>query len=271
MDTAVTTYDVFGLRYYSRSATKADEYFRYGLYGEPDQEIGMDYFFWLVRNGDHTVLVDCGFHGERAAALGRRPDTDPLELLRRMGVSPADVEHVVISHMHYDHVGNLEHFPNATVSLARQEYEFWQGPCAEKDLMKVLVHPEDVRIVGKLADQGRLQLIDDSETLFPGITATRLGGHTPGQLMVEVAAGDGRIVLASDAIHYYEEMDRDRPFNLFVDLAEMYQAYGTLRDLAARPDTTVIAGHDPRDGVAWTMVEDECFDLTAPRETPAAP
>jgi glyoxylase-like metal-dependent hydrolase (beta-lactamase superfamily II) len=265
MDSATPTFDVHALRYYSRSAAKSDEFFRYRLYGEADQEIGMDYFFWLLQGGGHTVLVDCGFDRERAAAHGRRQDTDPTALLARMGVRPTDVEHIVISHMHYDHVGNLELFPNATVSMARQEFEFWNGPCAEKDLMQVIVHAEDVRIVRKLADQGRLQLIDGAETLFPGITATRLGGHTPGQLMVDVTTADGRIVLASDAIHYYEEMDRDRPFNLFTDLGEMYEAYATLRELAEQPETTVIAGHDPRDGQAWTMVEPECFDLTAPR------
>jgi glyoxylase-like metal-dependent hydrolase (beta-lactamase superfamily II) len=266
MATGDAPYDVFALRYYSRSANKANEFFRYALYGEPDGPIGMDYFFWLLRNQDRTVLVDCGFDRERAARAGRSQDTEPLELLARMGVRAGDVDHIVISHMHYDHVGNLELFPNATVSMARKEFDFWTGPFGEKELMQVIVHPEDVQIVRKYLDEGRLQLIDDGAALYPGITATRLGGHTPGQLMVDVATTGGQLVLASDAIHYYEEMDRDRPFNLFDDIGEMYQAYGTLRDLAARADTTVVAGHDPRDVTAWTMVEKDCFDLTAPAD-----
>ena len=228
----------------------------------------MDYFFWLLRNGERTVLVDCGFHRERAAAKKRVQDTDPLELLARMDVRPGDVDHVIISHMHYDHVGNVELFPNATFSIAREEYDYWSGPYGNRELMTVLVDPEEVRIVQDLARQERLHFIDGSEQLFPGVVVTRLGGHTPGQVMVEVGTDSGQIVLASDAIHYYEEMELDRPFNLFNDLGGMYRAYDILRELAARPGRTVIAGHDPRVRAMFQPVQPDCVDLTAPVEGP---
>src|SRR5437870_1363947 len=125
-----------------------------------------------------TVLVDCGFDRERAAAKGRFQQTHPLELLARMGVSPQEVDHVIISHMHYDHVGNVQLFPKATFSMAREEYDFCSGPYGNRELMRALVDPEEVRIVQDLARQERLHLIDDSEQLFPGVVVTRLGGHT---------------------------------------------------------------------------------------------
>ena len=261
-------YDVHALRYSTRGGSKANEFFRYELYGRPDEPIGMDYFFWLLRNGERTVLVDCGFHRERAAAKKRVQDTDPLELLARMDVRPGDVDHVIISHMHYDHVGNVELFPNATFSIAREEYDYWSGPYGNRELMTVLVDPEEVRIVQDLARQERLHFIDGSEQLFPGVVVTRLGGHTPGQVMVEVGTDSGQIVLASDAIHYYEEMELDRPFNLFNDLGGMYRAYDLLRELDARPGTTVVAGHDPRVGAMFQTVQPDCVDLTAPVEGP---
>ena len=257
------TYEVHALRYSSRGASKAQEFFRYELYGRPDEQVGLDYFFWLLRNVERTVLVDCGFHRERAAAKKRLQDTNPVELLARMGVRPGDVDHVIISHMHYDHVGNVELFPNATFSMAREEYDYWSGPYGNRELMTILVDPEEVRLVQDLARQERLHLIDGCEQLFPGVVVTRLGGHTPGQVMVEVSTDSGQIVLASDAMHYYEEMELDRPFNLFNDLENMYRAYDILRELDARPGTTVVAGHDPRVRTMFQTVQPDCIDLTA--------
>jgi glyoxylase-like metal-dependent hydrolase (beta-lactamase superfamily II) len=264
MSTPIDTYEVHALRYFSRPATKAHEFFRYELYGGPDEDIGMDYSFWLLRNGERTVLVDCGFDRERAAVKNRHQDTDPLELLARMDVRADDVEHVIITHMHYDHVGNVELFPNATFSLAREEFDYFSGPYGSRELEQILVDQAEVKIVQDLARQERLVLVDGTSQPFPGISLTRLGGHTPGQLIVEVGTQSGHVVLASDAMHYYEEIERDRPYNLFNNLGDMYRGYDLLRGLQARPNTTVIAGHDPRVGRAFQVVKPECFDLTAP-------
>jgi glyoxylase-like metal-dependent hydrolase (beta-lactamase superfamily II) len=260
------TFEVHALRYATRPASRAHEVLGFALYGEPDAEIGMDYYFWLLRNGTRTVLLDCGFDRERAAPKGRLQETDPLELLARMDVRASDVDHVVISHMHYDHVGNVALFPNATVSIAREEYDFWSGPYGGRELMRVFVEPEELRLVQQLEREGRLHLVDGAEELFPGLVATRVGGHTPGQMVVDVATAGGRVVLASDAMHYYEEMERDRPFHLFSDLGGMYRGYEVLRELASRPGTTVVAGHDPRDTRRFRAVRPDCLDLADPIE-----
>jgi glyoxylase-like metal-dependent hydrolase (beta-lactamase superfamily II) len=258
------TYEVHALRYFSRPASKAHEFFRYELYGGADEQIGMDYSFWLVRNNQRTILVDCGFDRQRAEAKNRFQDTDPLELLARMDVRASDVEHVIITHMHYDHVGNVELFPNATFSLACEEFHYWAGPYGNRELERILVDPVEVGIVQDLSKQERLQLVDGSAAPFPGITLTRLGGHTPGQLIVEIGTDANQVVLASDAMHYYEEIERDRPYNLFNNLGDMYRGYDVLREIAARPNTNLIAGHDPRVAGMFATTKPECFDLTAP-------
>jgi glyoxylase-like metal-dependent hydrolase (beta-lactamase superfamily II) len=263
MDPAQDQYEVYQLRYAHRASTRRHEFFRDEIYGGPDGELGMDYSFWLVRNRSRTLLVDCGFDRERAAAKGRFQDTPPAELLARVGAAPADVDHVVLSHMHYDHVGNVGLFPNATFSMAREELEYWRGPYGNRELMRFLVEPEELRLVQHLDEQERLHLIDGSEELFPGLVATRLGGHTPGQLIVEATTSRGPLVLASDAMHYYEEIELDRPYNLFNDLADMYRGYDVLRDLDSREGTTVVAGHDPRVRSMFPEVEDNCTDLVA--------
>lgn len=215
-----------------------------------------------MRNGSRTVLVDCGYDDVRARARGYLHTHHPLELLSRFGVLPEDVDHVVLSHLHFDHIGNLGLFPNATFSVGRDELAFWTGPFADRPFFAPFVQEDEVRTLVDLNRAGRVHLVDGVEELFPGITVTPIRGHTPGQLVTEVSAESGRIVLASDVIHWYEEMERDRPFWLLYDLEGMYKGYAYLNELAALPDVSVVAGHDPDVMRRFRMIDEDCVDLT---------
>lgn len=260
----ISGYEVYALRYASRPTHAASEFFRHELYGEPDGPMRLDYFFWLVRDGRRTVLVDCGFDRARSAAKGRYQDTDPVELLARLDVRPADVDHVVVTHLHYDHCGNVSLFPNATVSLARSELDAWSGQLGQRNLMRWLVEPAEVQMIMELQREGRALLVDSASEVLPGITVSRVGGHTPGQSIVQVRTTAGPIVLASDAMHFYKEAELDRPYNLFTNLEDLYRAYDLLRALQAQPGTTVVAGHDPLVTEQFAVVAPQCFDLTKP-------
>lgn len=266
MQVSEPNYEVYALCYSRRPGEKASHFFQYGIYDEDDatQPSGLDYFFWVVRDDDRTVLVDCGFSAEQAAARGRTQDRDPLEMLGRIDVSAEDVDHVVVSHLHYDHAGNIGRFPNATFSIAREELDFWSGPYGRRELLAWTVDSADVETVQSLQREGRLQVVETSSQLFPGIQVTTVPGHTPGQMITRVDTRGGALVLASDALHYYEEMDRDRPYAFFHDIEGMYRTYEVLRELDAQPDVTVVAGHDPLVMTRFTTVADDIVDLTAP-------
>ncbi|WP_446045647.1 N-acyl homoserine lactonase family protein [Streptomyces olivaceus] len=256
---------VHALRYARRPDCMASHaFYRHDLYGEPDRAVGVDYFFWLVRTDSHTIVVDCGFSAETAAARNRRLDTTPEALLARMGTSPEDVDHVVLTHMHFDHVGNTGLFPNAVFHMARDEFEYWTGPHRELPAFSWPVEPSELRALEGLHQQGRLQLLQDEKTLVAGVELTRFPGHTPGQLVTHVSTGERQVVLASDALHYYDEMDRSRPFFLFTDLGQLLDTYQLLHDLDARPDIDVVAGHDPAVATMYAEVQQDCFDLLQP-------
>jgi len=257
-------YEVYALRYGGHAGHRAGLFLQHDLSGEPDGPQQVDYFFWLLRNAHRTVLVDCGFVRDRGVSKQRYQDTHPLELLARMGTRAEDVDNVVISHAHYDHMGNVGLFPHATFSMARREFEFATGRYADRFPTRCFVDPVDVAAVRDLARQERLTLLDDAADLFPGIAATPVGGHTPGQMLTEVTTASGQIVLASDAAHFYEELECDRPFNIFHDLDGMFRTYDRLRELGERPGTTVVAGHDQEVMSRFLLVEPECVDLTAP-------
>lgn len=259
------TYEAYALRYGGTRSTKASKYYRYNHYGEPDGPLGLDFFFWLLRNGERTVLVDCGFDDQRTAARGYHQERKPLELLSRFDITPGEVDHVVLSHMHFDHIGNAELFPNATFSVARSEFDFWTGPFANRPLLSESADECEIQVVADLHREGRLHMVeDDGGLLFDGIRAQPIRGHTPGQLVTTVDTSTGRIVLASDAIHLYDEMTLDRPYWVFNDLEGMYRGYDALRALAAQPETTVVAGHDPEVMKMFEHVDDDCVDLTSP-------
>src|SRR5690606_36585983 len=125
-------YEVLAVRYGTRTATKADSFLNFHLYGEPDASFEMDYSFWLVRGQGHTILFDTGFDAEVGRRRGRTTLVDPVAALAGLGVEPDGIDQVVVTHAHYDHIGNLHRFPDAEVVIARREYEFWTGPYANR-------------------------------------------------------------------------------------------------------------------------------------------
>ena len=237
-------YEVLAVRYGTRIATRAESYLNFHVYGEPDGSFEMDYYFWLVRGGSRTVLVDCGFGAEPGLRRGRTTLVDPLVALAGLGVEPGAVDQLVVTHAHYDHIGNLHRFPDAEVVIARREYEFWTGPYAHRTQFAHSTEPDELEHLAEVAAQGRLRLVEDALELAPGIELTVVGGHTPGQLIAQVAQPGGAVVLAADALHFYDELERDRPFFVVADLLEMYRGFDLLREMTQDPGRLLVAGHD---------------------------
>jgi glyoxylase-like metal-dependent hydrolase (beta-lactamase superfamily II) len=237
-------YEVLAVRYGTRIARKSETYLNYHVYGEPDVALPMDYFFWIVRDGTRTVLVDCGFGAEPGRRRGRTQLVDPCEALRGLGIATERVDQVVVTHAHYDHIGNLHRFPAAEVVIARREYEFWTGPYAGRLQFAHSCEADELAHLGHLKDQGRLRLVDGTVDLAPGFELTVVGGHTPGQLVAQVDAGERSVVLAADALHFYEELERDRPFFVVADLLDMYRGFDVLREMTQDTGRLLVAGHD---------------------------
>jgi glyoxylase-like metal-dependent hydrolase (beta-lactamase superfamily II) len=237
-------YEVVALRYATLRSRKSELIYRYESYGEPDAEVEMAYYFWLLRRGDEAIVVDTGFDPVIGERRGRTCLCPPVDALRRVGVEPADVKTVVITHFHYDHVGNLAAFPRAQFVVPRKELDFWTGPLADRFQFAAHVEPEEIEQLERLAANGRVRVIDGREEILDGITLVSVGGHSPGQVTAAIPVADGVVALASDAVHFYEELELERPFGVVADLAQMYAAYDALKQLAAA-GAAVVPGHDP--------------------------
>jgi glyoxylase-like metal-dependent hydrolase (beta-lactamase superfamily II) len=235
---------VIAVRYGTLETTRSEAYYRYHSYGEPDGPQVLDYYFWILRRGDETILVDTGFDPERGRGRGRTCLIEPAQAMAVLGVGPETVSRVVLTHLHYDHTGNLDLFPDAELLVAARDLDFWLGPLARRAQFAHAVEAEELGQVLAAVDAGRVRRLEGGEELAEGVHAVLLGGHSPGQLALGIDAVAGWTVLASDALHFYEELERDRPFGVIADLAEMYEAYDTLRELCG-PGAHLVPGHDP--------------------------
>lgn len=233
---------VYVLRHGTRAARRSEVFLGHGLVGDPDGPIDVDYFLWAVVTENGIVVVDTGFGPDAARRRGRTVLHDPVVLLgRTLGVDAADVDTVVLTHAHYDHAGNLTRLPNARVVVGAAELAFLRDGALAHPVTGHFIEPAEAETLLRLADEGRLDLVTEDVEIVPGVTVIPSPGHTPGQLMVQVAPPE--VLLASDALHFAEELALDLPFASTMDVPAAYAAFDRIRSLAAA-GAVVVPGHD---------------------------
>jgi glyoxylase-like metal-dependent hydrolase (beta-lactamase superfamily II) len=237
----VTQYEVLALKYAWRPARRADLF----IGGDPhDAPATMDYYLWVIRGEGRTVVVDTGFNQDMAAKRGRTLLRTPVEALSLVGVDAAQVENVVITHFHNDHVGAFDSFPKAAFHVQDDEMAFATGRHMRHDRFARPYEPDHVCGLVRMVFGNQVVFHDGDEEIAPGISVHRIGGHTAGLQVVRVNTRRGWVVLASDASHFYEHFETGRGFPLVFHVGDLIEGYGKLKKLAASP-SHVIPGHDP--------------------------
>ncbi len=233
-------FEVYAIRYATVARRAAENY----IGGDPHESQEMDYFVWLVRNADHTVVVDTGFDEQAALRRKRNFLRSPAAGLRLLGVDPEHVQDVIITHLHYDHGGNLDAFANARFHLQDREMAYATGRYMGLPFFAHAYEADDVVGAVRLVYGGRVVFHDGDGDIVPGVTVHRIGGHTRGLQAVRVWTRVGWLVLASDAAHYSANMIESRPFPVVADVTEMADGWRKLRALASAAEH-IVPGHDP--------------------------
>jgi glyoxylase-like metal-dependent hydrolase (beta-lactamase superfamily II) len=234
-------YEVYAVKY-GHHERRSGENFIGG--DEHDVPMALDFYVWAIKGPERTYVVDTGFSKETAARRQRLHLRCPGDGLRMVGVDAAEVEDVIITHMHYDHAGNSALFPRARYHVQDKEIDFCTGRCMCHNIFRRAFEFEDVAGMVRKVFEGRVQFHDGDEELAPGLSVHHIGGHTKGIQAVRVWTKRGWLVLASDTTHFYANMEQERPFPIVYDVAQMVAGYARLSKLASSK-AHIIPGHDP--------------------------
>ena len=207
MDGHPPDYELYAIRYAERDARRSDHF----IGGDPhDGPMLMDYFVWVAISPERSFVINTGFTAEVAAARGRRHLRCPAESLALVGLDRNSVADVILTHMHYDHVGTFHRFPAAQFHLQEVELHYTTGRYMRHPFLARSFEVEDVVGIVRLNFARRVTLYDGPAELAPDISL-----HPAG-----------------------------RPFTAAFHIGEMLEAYDALRAHAPSPQH-IVPGHDP--------------------------
>lgn len=207
-------------------------------------EVTLVYPFWVLSAKGHApILVDTGFAHDIATHHGVGDYRDPSESLAALGIAPEEIKLIVVSHLHYDHFGVPERFPNAEFVLQAEDVDYFTR--------RGLGHPAcglaDPKSLGQLVElrkAGRVRELSGDAELAPGVRAVHVGGHTPGMQVTVLDTGTERLVLACDASHFYANLETNTPTAVIHNYEAYESGFETIKREAQ--GGRWLPGHDPK-------------------------
>ncbi len=236
-------YEIYALKY-------AGPFVRTGAhlmwYQDWDKFETINYYIWCIKGAGQTVIVDAGVTPELAKKRELDGYVSPVEVLSRINVRAAEVRHVVITHMHFDHANGVSLFPAATFYIQEDEYRFWvRDPVATRPPFKEVSDADSTAHLTALEDTARLVLLNGDQQIMPGIQCLLAPGHTVGLQALAVNTAKGTAILGSDCAHVFRNYREDWPSSLIVDLVGWMKTYEKLRARVSSLDL-LFPGHDRR-------------------------
>jgi glyoxylase-like metal-dependent hydrolase (beta-lactamase superfamily II) len=235
-------YQVFAIKFTAGQKIPAQ---RMAVGAKPGDTLRICNMFWLLKgvNG-RNILVDAGFID--TSKTGYRDYVRPDLVLRRINIYPSDITDIIITHPHNDHIGGINLFPNAKVWMQKDDFGYFVGEAWHGDGYSRGFQKNDVRNIIEINLEGRLKLVEgDNVEIIPGIKVFIGSKHTFENLYLLVNSNSeaNKILIASDAIWFYYNLDNLLPATLYVDSKAYVEAMKRMKTLVTNPDL-IIPGHD---------------------------
>jgi glyoxylase-like metal-dependent hydrolase (beta-lactamase superfamily II) len=212
---------------------------------DPSRTIDIPFMIWVLKgpNG-RNVLVDTGSYRGPTFERWKLADfVKPSVVIGKLGLAPADITDVIVTHVHWDHVGGVDLFPAARVWIQRDEFTHYVGDDGKPKDRAITV--EDAAVLAELNRKGRLVLVDgDAKQIIPGVTVYTGGKHTYASQYVTARSAAGTVVIASDSIYLYENLEKHLPLGLTGDQEADLRVQERVLRLASDP-RLIVPGHDP--------------------------
>lgn len=240
----IAPFELYAIRYARHGGRKAhDNYI--GPVDFHDADSDLEYYVWVARRNDEVYVIDTGFDQHSAQERGREllmPVKDGLALV---GVAAESVEHIILTHLHYDHAGTLDQFPKAKFHIQDAETAYVTGRCMCHPALRQPFNVENIVSFVRKLYGGQVAFHRGDTELAPGLTLHLVGGHTAGLQVVRVWTKRGWVVIASDATHLYGNIEHQTPFPVVYNVGAMLEGHNLVRRLADSP-RHIIPGHDPQ-------------------------
>jgi len=235
-------YDVYAIRYATIPGFPVASLIKGA---DESRKIDIAMMVWLVRGGGHNIVVDTGFYRPQFFKSFKVTDfVRPDEAVARAGVKPEEVTDVILTHAHWDHADGADLFPKAQIWIQKEEYRYYTGEAWQPDGKHGGIELEDMAYLLRANTEGRLHLVDGDREILPGIRVYTGGRHTWASQYVAVTGKPGPIVLASDNMYLYENLEKHVPIAATLDATSNLRAQDRMKQLAVSPGL-IIPGHDP--------------------------
>lgn len=215
-----------------------------GLDPHDDALMPIDYYIWVARAGDRLFVIDTGFTAEEGKRRGRTVLRDVADGLAMLGIDAATVRDVIVTHLHYDHIGGHKRFPRARYHLQASEMQYVTGPYMCAPSIRHSYTVEHITEMVRRVYEDRVVFYEGEDEIAPGITVHPMPGHTMGLVSVRVLTKRGWVVVASDAAHFYENMERRMAFPTVFNVGDAILSFDKLQRLAG-DNGLIVPGHDP--------------------------
>jgi glyoxylase-like metal-dependent hydrolase (beta-lactamase superfamily II) len=240
----VDKYEVYAVRYATISNFAVSS-----LIAGADRARRMDIamMIWVLKGVDGRIaIVDSGFHRDQYfRQFAVRDFVAPSDAIAPLGIRAADVTDILLTHMHWDHAGGVDLFPSARVWIQKDEYDYYTGEAWQARNTHGGIDQDDVLEIVRRNLQGKVTFVrGDDETTLSGITFGIGGRHTWQSQFVTVQTKNGTVVLASDNMYLYENLDTHKPISQTLDAASNLRTQDRMRSLASDVHR-LIPGHDP--------------------------
>ena len=257
-------YDIYALKYFGLASVPVSEL----ALGAPKKDtMNMYFMYWLVKgNNGKNILVDAGFLRdldivkELHSTFYIRPDSVLLEL----NIQADDITDIILTHPHWDHVDGISLFPKAHIWIQKEDYNYFVGAAWQKDGRHGGFYKRDVDSLVSLNIAGKLTLVDgDDQEILPGIKVYTGSRHTFNSQFVLVETGGDKVILASDNIWIYynlEHLKSSPPPGGTFDTTAYVKSMQRMKTLVPNIKY-IIPGHDPAIFTRFPMIKPDVVQI----------
>lgn len=236
------------------------------MHGPTNDSIKIFFMVWLIKgNNGKNILVDAGFINDIAEVkdLDIISYTRPDSMLLKVDLKREDITDIILTHPHWDHMDGIDLFPNAHIWIQKEDYNYFTGAAWQSDGQNWGLSKRDVRKLIEANLASKLTLIDgDDKEIFPGIKVYTGSRHTFNSQYVLVKSGVDKIILASDNIWSYYNLEHLRsapPYGTF-DTTAYVKSMQRMKTLASNIKY-IIPGHDPKMFSMFPLIQKDVIKI----------